>query len=160
MQGLMDVKTLAAAGRPYDGKEGSQHDLDNGALPGRYDGILTITFLDSENNPFQVPGLPAASTFMIKSGDHKVFGELLGPRPNTLRITVFSDSSEPIMASKQRRRKRRYIVENAPPIEEVYVNGVMAANLVYRAKRGTTALFPSTITGVQGDVIYTSVMVR
>ena len=69
---------------------------------------------------------------------------------NKLEIAIFSPSNDPIVESKQHKKKRRYVVSNSGPIERVLVNGVVKYDT-----NDDTKLPP----GASKPIIYTSVIV-
>lgn len=66
-----------------------------------------------------------------------------------LKITVFSTVSDPIVESKQHKKKRRYVVSNSGPIEAVSVDGA----IVYDTRANGT--LPA---GASRPILYTSVV--
>jgi hypothetical protein len=68
---------------------------------------------------------------------------------NKLKITIFSPGSDPIVESKQHKKKRRYVVSNSGPIERVLVNGQI------KYDTSDTTKLPD---GAQKPIIYTSVV--
>jgi|SoiMethySBSTD1v2_1073268.scaffolds.fasta_scaffold00103_14 hypothetical protein len=67
-----------------------------------------------------------------------------------LNITIFSASNDPIVESKQHKKKRRYIVSNSGPIETVSVNGTVKYDTSDDTK------LPA---GAERPIIYTSVVI-
>lgn len=67
-----------------------------------------------------------------------------------LLLTISSSTSDPIVEAKQHKKKRRYVVSNSGPIEEVRINGTK----VYDTRQNGT-LLPGA---AQRPVLYTSVV--
>jgi hypothetical protein len=162
MDGLFSVKTLTTVSKPYTGKEGSQTKVNhNGAAYGN----LRVTYVDSLGLPFSFTS-PFVE-FHIISGKQAIHGEVLtGLNAGDLMLTVFADLTEPIVDSRQTRKRRRYVVTNAPPIHQVLVKTVAggAFNLVYQASVVNKAPIPnvpliSPLGGATDPVFYSTVVV-
>jgi hypothetical protein len=64
---------------------------------------------------------------------------------------------DPIIEGKSHKRKRRYVVANSGPIEQIQIDG----NTVYVAQNGFVAAFnpPLTVPAPQPRMVYTSVVI-
>ena len=119
MDALLDVKKLPASTpvKPYDNKPGSQTKVDHNGTAYR---DVKVTFIDRMGNAFI-----RATTFTdfveTTSADQMIRCELIAG--GDARITVYG-GCEPKVEAKQHKRKRRYIVSNAPPIDTIVVDGV------------------------------------
>jgi hypothetical protein len=120
MDALLDVQEGVMAGR-----SGSTQIVN--ATNFSY-GTIRISFIDSDGAPFQGLAPMAFNTFEIQSGNQKINGDLVIDAVTGLKnlrmIVSGPTENPPIVESRQQRGKRRYIVSNAPPIDEVFVNGV------------------------------------
>jgi hypothetical protein len=129
MDRLVDVK--ANVGQPVPGQPGSQDTVP--AQQSDY-GTILISFIDSDGKGFSDPNFPMNFNVVditFGSGRIKLDRVANGAGLMNLRITIFSPNAaiEPIVEAKQHKRKRRYIVSNANPIDQVFVDN----NLVYEA---------------------------
>ena len=96
---------------------------------------IMIVSLDKFGNAVQAPisPIPVPTTFLIESdGGQSVQGDVSA---TACTITVFGNTSPPLVESKQFRRKRRYIVTNAGAIARITVNGAIQfstnRNIIY-----------------------------
>jgi hypothetical protein len=102
---------------------------------------LTIMFQDAVGTPFTIPVAPFPASFVIASNlGQNVRADFRRDnqgRVITIIITIFSTRADPLVAAKQlrldtsRKGRRRYVVENAGPIETITLND--AANPIFDA---------------------------
>ena len=177
MDKLLDVEKLIALGKPY-------HELECGTFKANQRnspyGNVRITYLDPLGNPFSFT--QAFAELEIKSGVQRIHVEVLAaPNAGDAQITVYSVGCPQIMDVKQHNKKRRYVITNAPPIDEVLVTAVAGGPsvLVYAIPRDASPATPATPTtpampaiparplivpaptppGVVASVLYTSVVI-
>src|SRR5262245_34294704 len=146
--GQMDTLLNVQTNVPVEGRAGSTHDSDANPGDGSY-GKIRVSFIDARGAAFDA-FTKGFNNFEIVSGSQRITGVLF-PADGTLkslRITVHGPAENPpIIEIKQHDGQRRYVVANAPPITEIFVDG----NSEYRAAappKGT------------GPVLYTSVFVE
>jgi hypothetical protein len=155
MDDLLDVDTLNATGKPYDGLQGAQFKVTakGGGQP-RY-GSLQITYIDSLGKAFTSNSININQNFLIVSDDQKLMGELdSGAARTNVELTIFSDVDDPIVEAKERKLQRRYVVSNAPPIQSVDVDGTQVYDV-------TAPPFPPSSATVQPSlpIVYTTVVI-
>jgi hypothetical protein len=114
MDGLIDVVTPAPAPAP-PGTSGSHHTVNQ-----PFSDVM-IVFQDATGNAFTIPNQPFNTVEVRSSLNQTVLGDLVAA--NHLRITVFGPN-DPLVDAKQHHGKRRYIVSNAGPIQQIFVDGV------------------------------------
>jgi hypothetical protein len=123
--GVMDALLDVQEGVPALNRAGSTQIVS--AVGTNYS-TIRISFMDSDGAPFQALAPTAFSTFEILSGNQKITGDLVVDGTSglkNLRMVVHGPSENPpVVEAKQSKGKRRYIVSNAPPIDEVFVDGV------------------------------------
>jgi len=143
--GVMDALLDVQEGVPALNRAGSTQIVN--AIGSSYS-TIRISFIDSDGAPFQALAPTAFSSFEIQSGNQKITGDLVVDGTTgfkNLRMTVHGPTENPpIVESKQSRGKRRYIVSNAPPIAEVFVDGVSR----YRAASPGAGASPAIYTSV------------
>jgi hypothetical protein len=134
MDSLLNVKGITPSPR-----KGSTHNVNDA-----FTSVL-IVFQDKTGNPFTM-------TFTLTRGVDitSALGQNVSAKANgtKLDLTVFSDTSEPIVEAKQHDGKRRYVVSNSGPIETVTVDGT----LVLDTRQGPLP------TGANRPILYTSVV--
>ena len=111
LDGLIEVDVTSAPAHASD------------AAPGAFSKIQ-MTCLDASgvaSFPFGAAiAMAAGDTFKIHSGNHRVVGKL---NATDCDITVSGVSgTEPIVEARHSKGQRRYIISNAPPIDQVDVN--------------------------------------
>ena len=111
MDDLLDVGPLPAGSPAPNGAQGSEHIVNGGAPLTQ----IKVVFQDATGTPFTIPNR-VFNNFLISSGSQSVRGDKMG---NALKLTIFSVVEAPDVEAKQRRGKRRYVVNNAPPIDQV-----------------------------------------
>ena len=156
MDALLDVAELKVEGKPYTGRQGSTKRINH---RGADFGMLRITFTDSAGQAFIVD--QPFVQFRIESGDHRVHGEVLtGENKGDLQLTLYSENCPPIVEARQSRGRRRYVIINSPPIDQVFATNKADADpeLVYQIPSGPTKLFPDTA-GVVTPIFYSSVVI-
>jgi hypothetical protein len=135
MDSLLDVDDLGA------GKKGSGHTIND-----TYTKLL-IVIQDKFGKPFQINA--PFTTVAISSGlAQEIVAETTS---GSLKVTVFSQISDPIVESKQHKKKRRYVVSNSGSIEKIVVDGAIVFNL----KQGEPNVLPA---GAAKPIVYTSVV--
>jgi hypothetical protein len=107
---------------------------------------VLIVCQDKTGSPFTLTFALSSDVEISSALQQNVLAKINGVN---LDLTVFSDTSEPIVEAKQHGGKRRYIVSNSGPIETVKVNGA----LVLDTRPGGT--LPS---GASRPILYTSVV--
>ena len=136
MDSLLDVDDLGG------GKRGSGH-----SLSATYSNLL-IVIQDKFGKPFQIND-SSFTTVEISSGlAQEIVADTSG---GGLAITVFSQTSDPIVESKQHNKKRRYVVSNSGPIEKIVVDNA----IVFNVKQGEPNVLPA---GANKPIVYTSVV--
>jgi hypothetical protein len=156
MDALLEVDNLVAPGKPYDGKVGASRRINSNGGPYT---TIRITYVDSEGKPFSL--VQPFAEFLIFSGDQRVHGEVLtGADAGDVLLTVFAQDGEPIVDAKQSRKRRRYIISNAPPIDQVFISAVLGGPsvMVYQSPDGARPLVPVTAAAVN-PMFYTTVVV-
>lgn len=138
MDKLLDVDNLAD---PADTR-GSSDTINSG-----YTNVL-IVCQDKTGASFSMAFANFANVVVTSGLNQNVKCENL---TNKLKITIFSPASDPIVESKQHKKKRRYVVSNSGPIEKVLVNGVVKYDTSDNTKLPDGALKP---------IIYTSVVLK
>jgi hypothetical protein len=133
MDSLLNVKGITTTRR------GSTHSVNDSFT------TVMIVCQDKAGQPFTV-SVPLNGDVEISSA----LGQKVLATPNgaKLDLTVFSDTSEPIVEAKQHAGKRRYVVSNSGPIETVRVNGTLVYNT-------SGAPLPQ---GANTPILYTSVV--
>src|SRR5512145_50222 len=127
MDSLLDVDDLEP------GKRGSKHKLND-----TYTNLL-IVIQDKFGKPFTITESPF-TTVEISSGLKQ---EIIAEKNATsLLLTVFSKINDPIVESKQHKKKRRYVVSNSGPIEKITVDGA----IVFNVRQGEPTVLPGTAT--------------
>jgi hypothetical protein len=136
MDSLLDVDDLG------DGTRGSDHTISDSFTK------LLIVIQDKFGKPFQIND-SSFSSVEISSG---LAQEIIAEKNGTaLTLTVFSGTSDPIVESKQHKKKRRYVVSNSGPIEKVVVDGA----IVFNVRQGETNVLPA---GAAKPIVYTSIV--
>ena len=160
MDGLLNSKTLNALGKPYDGLVCGRSKVNQRVAP--Y-GNVRVTYLDSLGKPFSFT--LAFVELEIMSGDQRIHMEVLAAPPSDVgdvHITTYSVGCPQIVDVKQHKKRRRYVIANAPPIDQIFVTAVPsgASVMVYQSPDATVprALFPVTA-GAVDPVLYTSVVI-
>ena len=136
MDSLLDVDDLG------DGTRGSAHTINDSFSK------LLIVIQDKFGKPFQITDSSFA-TVEISSGLSQQITAVKDAA--SLTLTVFSGTSDPIVESKQHKKKRRYVVSNSGPIEKILVDGA----IVFNVRQGETTVLPATATK---PIVYTSVV--
>ena len=126
--GVMDSLFELNSGFPVAGRKGSQRLLTAGGSSG-YGTMLIVSIRpNGQPRPNQTV---LFTTFEVVSGSKKINGELvdnLSTGLKDLRITVHGPlNNEPIVESKQTDGQRRYVIANAPPIGQVFIDGSTVA---------------------------------
>ena len=136
MDSLLDVDDLG------NGTRGADHTINDSFSN------LLIDIQDKFGKPFQINDSSFANV-AISSG---LSQEITAVKNATaLTLTVFSSTSDPIVESKQHKKKRRYVVSNSGPIEKISVDGT----IVFNVRQGETTVLP---TGATKPIVYTSVV--
>ena len=135
MDSLLDVDDLG------DGTRGSAHTINDSFSK------LLIVIQDKFGKPFQITDSSFA-TVEISSGLSQQITAVKDAV--SLTLTVFS-YSDPIVESKQHKKKRRYVVSNSGPIEKILVDGA----IVFNVRQGETTVLPA---GATKPIVYTSVV--
>jgi hypothetical protein len=136
MDSLLDVDDRG------NGTRGSDHTINDSFSK------LLIVIQDKFGKPFQIND-SSFTTVEISSG---LAQEITAAKNGTsLTLTVFSGTSDPIVESKQHKKKRRYVVSNSGPIEKVVVDGAV----VFNVRQGETAVLPA---GASKPIVYTSIV--
>lgn len=135
MDSLLDVDTLTS---PV-GARGSDHTVNEA-----FSKVLIVC--QDKTGPFTLSFSGFAKVEVSSALNQQLSAEIVAGK---LKITVFSTVSDPIVESKQHKKKRRYIVSNSGPIETVSVDGT----LVYDTRQGGT--LPGAATR---PILYTSVV--
>jgi len=136
MDSLLDVDDFG------DGTRGSDHTINDSFTK------LLIVIQDKFGKPFTIND-SSFSTVEISSA---LAQEILAEKSaSSLTVTVFSSISDPIVESKQHKKKRRYVVSNSGPIEKITVDGTV----VFNVRQGETNVLPGTATK---PIVYTSVV--
>ena len=134
MDSLLNIKDINTTRR------GSTHSVNDAFT------TVMIVCQDKTGKPF-AQTMPLAGDVEISSAlEQKVLATVNG---GDLDLTLFSDTSEPIVEAKQHAGKRRYVVSNSGPIQTVKVNGT----IVYSTGNGGP--LP---TGANVPILYTSVV--
>ena|SRR5688572_10005934 len=137
MDSLLDVDDLG------NGTRGSDHTINDS-----YSNLL-IVIQDKFGKPFQITDA-SFTTVAISSGlNQEITAAKNGS--SSLTLTVFSGASDPIVESKQHKKKRRYVVSNSGPIEKVIVDGA----IVFNVRQGEPNVLPA---GASKPIVYTSVV--
>jgi hypothetical protein len=137
MDSLLDVDDLG------NGTRGSNHTVSDA-----YTNLL-IVIQDKFGKPFTISD-SSFTTVEISSGlAQEITAQKNGG--SSLTLTVFSGASDPIVESKQHRKKRRYVVSNSGPIEKIVVDGA----IVFNVRQGESPVLPATATK---PIVYTSVV--
>jgi hypothetical protein len=136
MDSLLDVDDLG------NGTRGSDHTINDS-----YSNLL-IVIQDKFGKPFQITDA-SFTTVAISSGLNQEI--TAAKNGSSLTLTVFSGSSDPIVESKQHKKKRRYVVSNSGPIEKVIVDD----SIVFNVRQGETTVLPA---GAAKPIVYTSVV--
>src|SRR4030095_4662195 len=108
---------------------------------------IRIAFVDSKGRAFDLFDGPRAFSrdFQIVSGNYNVLGELVPNSRTDVGLTVDGPGGcPPLVEAKQQSGRRRYIVTNAPPIAQVFVDG----DLVYSANDLPRGIGPAIYTSV------------
>ena len=136
MDSLLDVKDNG------DGTTGSDHTISDSYSH------LRIVIQDKVGKAFEITDASFTSV-AISSG----LAQEITVNKNTtsLKLAVFSPTSDPIVESKQHKRKRRYVVSNSGPIEKIVVDGA----IVFNVRQSETSVLP---TGAAKPIVYTSVV--
>jgi hypothetical protein len=136
MDSLLDVDDLGT------GTRGSDHTINDTFSK------LLIVIQDKFGKPFQIND-SSFTTIQISSG---LAQEITAAKNGTsMTVTVFSGSSDPIVESKQHKKKRRYVVSNSGPIEKITVDGA----IVFNIRQGETNVLPA---GAAKPIVYTSIV--
>jgi hypothetical protein len=136
MDSLLDVDDLG------NGTRGSDHTINDTFTN------LLVVIQDKFGKPFQIND-SSFTTVEISSG---LAQEIVADKSSgSLTVTVFSSISDPIVESKQHKKKRRYVVSNSGPIEKITVDGT----IVFNVRQGETNVLPS---GATKPIVYTSVV--
>jgi hypothetical protein len=135
MDSLLDVDVLASPA----GARGSDHTVNDA-----FNRVLIVC--QDKTGPFTLSFSGFTKVDLSSSLDQQLSAEMAAGK---LKITVFSTVSDPIVESKQHKKKRRYVVSNSGPIETVSVDGT----LVYDTRPGGT--LPA---GAARPILYTSVV--
>jgi hypothetical protein len=136
MDSLLDVDDLGA------GKKGSGHTISD-----TYTKLL-IVIQDKFGKPFQIND-SSFTTVEVSSG---LAQEIVADTSSgSLQLTVFSGISDPIVESKQHKKKRRYVVSNSGPIEKITVDGT----IVFNVRQNEPNVLPA---GASKPIVYTSVV--
>ena len=136
MDSLLDV-----VDRP-DGTHGSDHTITDSYSH------LRIVIQDKLGKPFQITDASFTSVAISSGLDQEI---TVDKDTTSLTLTVFSATSDPIIESKQHKKKRRYVVANSGPIEKILVDGA----IVFNIRQGETTVLP---TGATKPIVYTSVV--
>ena len=136
MDSLLDV-----VDRP-DGTHGSDHTITDSYSH------LRIVIQDKLGKPFQITDASFTSVAISSGLDQDI---TVDKNTTSLTLTVFSATSDPIIESKQHKKKRRYVVANSGPIEKILVDGT----IVFNIRQGETSVLP---TGAAKPIVYTSVV--
>jgi hypothetical protein len=134
MDSLLNVKVFTP---PRRGSNDSVNDTFTSVM---------IVCQDKTGNPFTLTVGLTGDVEIASALGQNVSARMNGSK---LDLTVFSDTSEPIVEAKQHGGKRRYVVSNSGPIETVKVNGT----LVLDTRPG--GLLPA---GASRPILYTSVV--
>jgi hypothetical protein len=136
MDSLLDVDDLG------DGTRGSEHTINDS-----FSKLLIVT-QDKTGKPFTITDT-SFTTVEVSSG---LAQEIIAEKSaGALTITVFSAISDPIVESKQHKKKRRYVVSNSGPIEKITVDGT----IVFNVRQGEPNILPGT---AAKPIVYTSVV--
>jgi hypothetical protein len=136
MDSLLDVDDLG------NGTRGSDHTINDTFS------TLLIVIQDKFGKPFQIND-SSFTTVEVSSG---LAQEIVADKSSgSLTVTVFSGTTDPIVESKQHKKKRRYVVSNSGPIEKITVDGT----IVFNVRQGETDVLPSNATK---PIVYTSVV--
>jgi hypothetical protein len=137
MDSLLDVDDRG------DGTRGSDHTITDSYSH------LRIVIQDKLGKPFQITDASFTSV-AISSG---LAQEITVDKDTaSLALSVFSATTDPIVESKQHKKKRRYVVSNSGPIEKILVDGA----IVFNIRQGETSVLPA---GAAKPIVYTSVVV-
>ena len=135
MDSLLNVKGINTT------KKGSTHSVNDNFT------TVMIVCQDKTGNPFtQTVPLNGGDVEISSALEQKVTAIVNGGK---LDLTVFSETSEPIVEAKQHAGKRRYVVSNSGPIQTVKVNGTLVYNT------GNGGPLPQ---GATAPILYTSVV--
>jgi hypothetical protein len=148
---IKQIKTAGASGKLNDLIDVLK-DVATGPLK-----KITITCLD-EDGAARLPTGASAGTFpltlggpgavfTIASGDHRVEGSILAGDDCLIQIKSVAASVVPIVEGRHAKGQSRYIVSNAPPIDEVTV----------KLASGTTKTFK--VPTAAPKILYTAVIV-
>jgi hypothetical protein len=136
MDSLLDVDDLG------NGTRGSDHTINDTFSK------LLIVIQDKFGKPFQIND----SSFTMVEVSSGLSQEIVADKSSgSLTVTVFSATTDPIVESKQHKKKRRYVVSNSGPIEKIAVDGA----IVFNVRQGETNVLPS---GATKPIVYTSVV--
>lgn len=136
MDSLLDVDDRG------DGTRGSAHTISDSYTK------LRIVTQDKTGKAFEITDSVFA-TVVISSG---LAQEIVAEKTAaSLTLSVFSGISDPIVESKQHRKKRRYVVSNSGPIEKITVDGAV----VFNVRQGETTVLPA---GAAKPIVYTSIV--
>jgi len=136
MDSLLDVDDRG------DGTTGSDHTITDSYSH------LRIVIQDKIGKAFEITDA-SFTNVVISSG---LAQEITVDKNTTsLTLSVFSATSDPIVESKQHKRKRRYVVSNSGPIEKILVDGT----IVFNVRKNETTVLPA---GATKPIVYTSVV--
>jgi hypothetical protein len=138
MDSLLDVDDLAS------GDRGSDHTINDAFTK------LMVVCQDKKGEPFKITDT-SFNTVEIASAMNQ---EILIEKVNSgagIRVTVFSGVTDPIVESKQHKKKRRYVVSNSGPIERIMVDGAV----VYNTRPSEGLVLPA---GAERPMVYASVV--
>jgi hypothetical protein len=136
MDSLLDVDDFG------NGTRGSDHTINDS-----YSQLL-IVIQDKFGKPFQIND-SSFTTVEISSGLAQDITAV--KNGSSLKLTVFSSSSDPIVESKQHKKKRRYVVSNSGPIEKITVDGA----IVFNVRPNEPSVLPA---GASKPIVYTSIV--
>ena len=149
---IKQIKTAGATGKLNDLIDVLK-DVATGPLK-----QITITCLDETGAARLPTGAPAGTfplnlggagaVFTITSGDHLVEGTILAGDDCLIQIKSSNAAVVPIVEARHAKGQSRYIVSNAPPIEEIKV----------KLAGGTTKTFK--VPTAAPKIIYTTVIVN
>jgi hypothetical protein len=137
MDSLLDVDDLG------NGTRGSNHTVND-----TYSKLL-IVIQDKFGKPFTISDSSFTSVAISSGLAQEITAQKNGG--SGLTLTVFSAASDPIVESKQHKKKRRYVVSNSGPIEKVVVDGTVKFNI----RKNETKVLPS---GATEPIVYTSIV--
>lgn len=136
MDSLLDVDDLG------NGTRGSNHTVNDSY------GSVMIVIQDKFGTPFQINAASFTNVQVSSGLNQEIQADTAGSK---LKITIFSATSDPIVESKQHKKKRRYVVSNSGPIEKVVVDGTVKFNI----RKNETKVLPG---GATEPIVYTSVV--